>query len=229
MPFAPGIPSSPRILLPLTVKVRLRGGGVFGMEQAPITSTSKSWYVPSGKAAPPFGAVFAPHLAMISLPISGSPLEQGPASEVMVSGGVASASRASEEPPVPPPPTSAPPPPSGGPPSGPSAPAAPPESAPPPPEPAMAVELTPPSDLKPPADAVRSTAGILTRVLRAGTGPRRPVPGDTIDVHYTGWTAEGKLISSSVPTGAPARVVLSPTAKGWFLEVPKMTEGEQRR
>ena len=78
--------------------------------------------------------------------------------------------------------------------------------------PAMAVELTPPSDLKPPADAVRSTAGILTRVLRAGTGPRRPVPGDTIDVHYTGWTAEGKLISSSVPTGAPARVVLSPTA-----------------
>src|SRR5439155_2139407 len=178
MPFAPGIPSSPRILLPLTVKVRLRGGGVFGMEQAPITSTSKSWYVPSGKAAPPFGAVFAPHLAMISLPISGSPLEQGPASEVMVSGGVASASRASEEPPVPPPPTSAPPPPSGGPPSGPSAPAAPPESAPPPPEPAPPPPEPPPSGPAPPPPKPAAPSGTdmleeLQARRRAKTGAAR--------------------------------------------------------
>jgi peptidylprolyl isomerase len=95
---------------------------------------------------------------------------------------------------------------------------------------ALAADLSAPSDLEtPPADAVRSAGGLVTRVLRKGTGRRHPVAGDTLDVHYTGWSADGKMFSSSLSTGGPARVVLAGMPEGWRRGIPQMTEGEKRR
>jgi peptidylprolyl isomerase len=93
---------------------------------------------------------------------------------------------------------------------------------------AAAVDLPAPPDLKTPP-AGESAGGVVSRVLRKGTGRQRPVAEDMLEVHYTGWTADGRMFDSSVPAGAPARVVLAGMPKGWRQGVPQMLVGEKRR
>jgi peptidylprolyl isomerase len=95
---------------------------------------------------------------------------------------------------------------------------------------AAPVELPAPPDLKaPPGDARKSAGGLITRVLHKGSGRARPAADAILDVHYTGWTTEGKMFDSSMGRGGPARVVLSGMPKGWQLGIPQMLVGEKRR
>src|SRR5215831_12805170 len=69
-------------------------------------------------------------------------------------------------------------------------------SAPPPAAPAA-----PPDVAAPPADAKKTASGLAFRILAKGTGTDHPGSHDRVTVEYTGWTAEGKTVESSIPNG----------------------------
>lgn len=87
-----------------------------------------------------------------------------------------------------------------------------------------------PSDVaEPPADAQRSESGLAWKVLKPGTGTARPTATAVVNVEYTGWTTDGKMFDSSVPTGYPATFRLNKVIPGWTEGLQLMTEGEIRR
>jgi len=80
-----------------------------------------------------------------------------------------------------------------------------------------------------PADAVKTASGLASKVLQKGTGTKKPAAADTVTVHYSGWTTDGKLFDSSVKRGAPTSFPLSGVIKGWTEGLQLMVEGEKRR
>jgi FKBP-type peptidyl-prolyl cis-trans isomerase len=89
---------------------------------------------------------------------------------------------------------------------------------------------TPPPDVKEmPADVKRTASGLGYRVLKPGTGARRPAPFDRVTVHYTGWTTDGKMFDSSVSRGMPTTFRLDEVIRGWTEGVALMVEGERTR
>jgi len=90
---------------------------------------------------------------------------------------------------------------------------------------------TPPADLTaPPADAVKSASGLISRVLTPGTGTLKPGPTDFVTVHYTGWVAsDGRMFDSSVARGGPSTFPLNRALAGWGECVQLMAVGEKRR
>ena len=97
----------------------------------------------------------------------------------------------------------------------------------PPPAPAG---LPAPADVAaPPAGSLKTTSGLSTRVLQAGVGQRHPRATDTVVVHYTGWTTNGKMFDSSLTRGQPAEFPLNDVIRGWTEGVQMMVEGEKRR
>jgi FKBP-type peptidyl-prolyl cis-trans isomerase len=66
-------------------------------------------------------------------------------------------------------------------------------------------------------------------VIKEGTGKEKPVAADTVQVHYSGWTTDGKLFDSSHQRGTPARFPLNRVIPGWTEGVQLMVEGEKRR
>ena len=87
-----------------------------------------------------------------------------------------------------------------------------------------------PADVKAaPADAAKTDSGLASKVLKAGTGNIHPGPADTVTVHYSGWTTDGKLFDSSVTRGTPISFPLNGVIKGWTEGVQLMVEGEKRR
>ena len=86
----------------------------------------------------------------------------------------------------------------------------------------------PPPDVKgPPDDAKRTASGLAYKILKPGTGPRRPSAFDSVTVHYTGWTTDGKMFDSSVARGMPATLSLDMVIRGWTEGMQLMLEGER--
>jgi len=81
----------------------------------------------------------------------------------------------------------------------------------------------------PPEDAEKTPSGLASKVLQPGTGTEHPSAYDTVLVHYTGWTTDGKMFDSSVLRGQPASFRLDGVIKGWTEGVQLMTKGEKRR
>lgn len=89
---------------------------------------------------------------------------------------------------------------------------------------------TPPPDVAaPPADATVTKSGLAYKVLRPGTGTLRPKRSDTVEVHYTGWTTDGKMFDSSILRGQSATFPLGAVIKGWTEGLQLMVEGEKTR
>jgi FKBP-type peptidyl-prolyl cis-trans isomerase len=87
-----------------------------------------------------------------------------------------------------------------------------------------------PADVKaPPADAVQTASGLASKVLQAGKGEKKPSATNTVTVHYSGWTTDGKLFDSSVKRGAPSSFPLNRVISGWTEGVQLMVVGEKRR
>ena len=87
-----------------------------------------------------------------------------------------------------------------------------------------------PSDVKAaPKDATKTTSGLASKVLSKGTGSEHPSASDTVTVHYSGWTTDGKMFDSSVKRGEPTSFPLNGVIKGWTEGVQLMVEGEKRR
>lgn len=96
--------------------------------------------------------------------------------------------------------------------------------APPPPPPAV------PDDVAAaPKTAKKTASGIAYRVLTKGKGKVHPAATDTVKVHYTGWTTDGKMFDSSVTRGQPTEFPLNGVIKGWTEGVQLMVEGDKMR
>ena len=80
-----------------------------------------------------------------------------------------------------------------------------------------------------PADAVKTDSGLASKILQTGKGDKKPAAADTVTVHYSGWTTDGKLFDSSVKRGQPASFPLNGVIKGWTEGLQLMVEGEKRR
>lgn len=75
-----------------------------------------------------------------------------------------------------------------------------------------------------------SSTGLKFRDLSKGKG-QRPLAGQTVVVHYTGWLTNGKKFDSSVDRGQPFAFVLGTgqVIKGWDEGVKGMNIGGKRR
>jgi peptidylprolyl isomerase len=82
---------------------------------------------------------------------------------------------------------------------------------------------------RPPADAAKTTSGLVSMVLQAGTGKEKPAPTDIVTVHDTGWTTDGKMFDSSFARNAPSSFPVDRVIKGWGEGVQMMVVGEKRR
>jgi FKBP-type peptidyl-prolyl cis-trans isomerase len=103
---------------------------------------------------------------------------------------------------------------------------------PPPPPPRNPDDIPPPDDVKaPPADAKTTDSGLAYKVLTPGQGKQKqkPTPADSVEVHYTGWTTDGRMFDSSVKRGQPARFPVGGVIKGWTEGLQLMTVGEKAR
>jgi len=87
----------------------------------------------------------------------------------------------------------------------------------------------PPDVAAAPADAEKTSSGLASKVLQAGTGADHPKRNSTVVVHYSGWTTDGQMFDSSVMRGQPAKFPLDQVIKGWTEGVQLMVPGEKRR
>jgi FKBP-type peptidyl-prolyl cis-trans isomerase len=81
----------------------------------------------------------------------------------------------------------------------------------------------------PPADAIVTKSGLASKVITAGSGTVHPNVTDTVTVHYSGWTTDGKMFDSSVRRGEPTRFGLTQVIPGWTEGLQLMVVGETRR
>ncbi|MBP9086003.1 MAG: FKBP-type peptidyl-prolyl cis-trans isomerase [Kofleriaceae bacterium] len=96
-------------------------------------------------------------------------------------------------------------------------------------KPANAPPATP-SDVKaPPAGTATTAKGVAYRVLKAGAGGPKPSPTDTVSVHYTGWTTDGKMFDTSRIGEGPAAFSLAGVMPGWTEAFPVMSVGDHVR
>lgn len=87
-----------------------------------------------------------------------------------------------------------------------------------------------PADVtQPPAEARITTSGLAFRTLRAGTGTKHPTRRSQVNVHYTGWTTDGKMFDSSILRREPSGFRLSEVIPGWTEGIQLMVQGEKTR
>ena len=79
-----------------------------------------------------------------------------------------------------------------------------------------------------PADAAKTSSGVASKVLTAGTGKDHPGLTDKVKVHYTGWTKAGKVFDSSIGK-QPLEFGVSDVITGWTEGLQLMVVGEKRR
>jgi FKBP-type peptidyl-prolyl cis-trans isomerase len=81
----------------------------------------------------------------------------------------------------------------------------------------------------PPADAKRTPSGLAYKFLKRGKGKAHPTPTSSVEVHYSGWTPDGRLFDSSVRRGKSISFPLNGVIKGWTEGVPLMVVGDKAR
>jgi peptidylprolyl isomerase len=81
----------------------------------------------------------------------------------------------------------------------------------------------------PPADAKRTASGLAYKILKHGKGKAHPTASSTVEVHYSGWTPDGKEFDSSVRRGVSVSFTLDGVIKGWTEGVQLMVVGDRAR
>jgi len=84
------------------------------------------------------------------------------------------------------------------------------------------------------SNITRTASGLGLEILTPGTGAR-PIPGQTVSIHYTGWLDNngqpGREFDSSVKRGSPftTKIGVGQLIAGWDEGVPMMQVGEKSR
>ncbi len=81
----------------------------------------------------------------------------------------------------------------------------------------------------PPEDAKKTEKGVPYKVLKAGKGGPKPKASDTVKVHYTGWTTDGRMFDSSAIRNEPAEFPLGGVIAGWTDGLQVMSVGDKVR
>src|SRR5947208_1109175 len=87
----------------------------------------------------------------------------------------------------------------------------------------------PPDVAAAPADAEKTASGLASKVLQKGTGTAHPAPTSMVKIHYTGWTADGKMFDTSVARKKVAMFPVNGVIPGFSEGLQLMVEGEKRR
>lgn len=82
---------------------------------------------------------------------------------------------------------------------------------------------------KPPADAEVRPSGLVTKLLREGTGERKPDDHDLVSVHFIARTPDGKIFRNTYTTERPLVFNLQKVFPGWSEGLQQMVVGEKRR
>jgi FKBP-type peptidyl-prolyl cis-trans isomerase len=80
-----------------------------------------------------------------------------------------------------------------------------------------------------PKDAKKTASVLQYKILKKGKGKIHPKPEDRVEVHYTGWTTDGKMFDSSVTRGRPMTFGLNQVIPGWTEGVALLVEGDSAR
>lgn len=83
----------------------------------------------------------------------------------------------------------------------------------------------PPDVASPPADAVKSEGGTLSKIIKEGNGKIHPVSNDSVKVTFTGWTTNGVAFAHGEELTFHALRAIP----GWADVLPEMVTGETRR
>lgn len=83
----------------------------------------------------------------------------------------------------------------------------------------------PPDVAAPPADALRTSSGLASKMLQVGFGQVKPGPRSLVTVNYVGWTTDGKMFDS----GRGVEFPLDRVIPGWTEGLQLMAVGEKRR
>jgi len=93
--------------------------------------------------------------------------------------------------------------------------------------------IPPPPDVSaPPADAVKTASGLVSKVLtpsESKDAKDRPTPADLVTVDYTGWTTDGKMFDSSIARGKSSTFPVNRVIPGFSEGLQLMGPGEKRR
>ncbi len=90
--------------------------------------------------------------------------------------------------------------------------------------------LPAPADVAaPPADATKTPSGLMSKVLKKGTGDKHPGPRDVVKCHYIGWQTDGTNFDASYKHGNPLEFGLNQVISGWTEGLQLMVVGEKRR
>jgi hypothetical protein len=85
-----------------------------------------------------------------------------------------------------------------------------------------------PADLTaPPNDAVKTSTGLISKMMKPGTSDEKPIATDVVTVNYTGWRSDGMMFDSSVARGQASTFPLDKVMAGWRECVTQMTIGER--
>lgn len=87
----------------------------------------------------------------------------------------------------------------------------------------------PPDVAAPPADSLRTSTGLASKVLIVGLGSVHPGPASSVTVNYSGWTTDGKLFDASSLHGGAQTFALTQVIPGWTEGIQLMVKGEKRR
>jgi len=82
---------------------------------------------------------------------------------------------------------------------------------------------------QPPAAATKTSSGLAYQVLEKGTSSVHPSLRDKVMIHFSCWTADGKLFESTEMGNHPALVTLATAPVGWREAIPIMVVGEKAR
>lgn len=94
---------------------------------------------------------------------------------------------------------------------------------------AAAAPPPPPPDVAKPPAGPKTPGGVFYKVLASGKGGPKPTLTDTVRVHYTGWTTDGRMFDSSVIKNEPSTFSLGGVIKGWTDVLQQMSVGDRWR
>lgn len=91
-------------------------------------------------------------------------------------------------------------------------------------------QIPAPADVaSPPASAAKTKSGLVTEVIKPGTGQIHPGKEEIVTIDYNGWRSNGEMFDSSVVRGKPVTLSVKKAIPGLSEGVQLMVVGETRR
>lgn len=87
----------------------------------------------------------------------------------------------------------------------------------------------PPDVASVPRNSAKTASGLAYRFLTKSAGTLKPSADARVEMHYSAWTADGKLFDSSLLRGKPVTLPLKKLIPGWSEGLQLMSEGDKLR